>query len=103
MLTNQWKSKHLGMWELLFKVFEKGSVSRVADESGVDRGQLSRMIKALENEVGCELGERIGRTAKPTLAGAQARKEILPLFESLDKTIVDLTTSKQLSIVNIRF
>ncbi|MBS4767406.1 MAG: LysR family transcriptional regulator [Burkholderiales bacterium] len=103
MLTNQWKSKHLGMWELLFKVFEKGSVSRVADESGVDRGQLSRMIKALENEVGCELVERIGRTAKPTLAGAQARKEILPLLESLDKTIVDLTTSQQLSIGNIRF
>ncbi len=103
MLTNQWKSKHLGMWELLFKVFEKGSVSRVADETGVDRGQLSRMIKALENEVGCELVERIGRTAKPTLAGAQARKEILPLLESLDKTIVDLTTSQQLSIGNIRF
>lgn len=103
MLTNQWKSKHLGMWELLFKVFEKGSVSRVADESGADRGQLSRMIKALENEVGCELVERIGRTAKPTLAGAQARKEILPLLESLDKTIVDLTTSQQLSIGNIRF
>lgn len=103
MLTNQWKSKHLGMWELLFKVFEKGSVSRVADESRVDRGQLSRMIKALENEVGCELVERIGRTAKPTLAGAQARKEILPLLESLDKTIVDLTTSQQLSIGNIRF
>lgn len=93
----------MGMWELLFKVFEKGSVSRVADESGVDRGQLSRMIKALENEVGCELVERIGRTAKPTLAGAQARKEILPLLESLDKTIVDLTTSQQLSIGNIRF
>ncbi len=93
----------MGMWELLFKVFEKGSVSRVADESRVDRGQLSRMIKALENEVGCELVERIGRTAKPTLAGAQARKEILPLLESLDKTIVDLTTSQQLSIGNIRF
>ena len=103
MLTNQWKSKHLGMWELLFKVFEEGSVSRVADENGIDRGQLSRMIKALEGEVGCELIERIGRTAKPTLAGAQARKEILPLLESLDKTIVDLTASQQLSIGNIRF
>ena len=74
MLTNQWKSKHLGMWELLFKVFEKGSVSRVADETGVDRGQLSRMIKALENEVGCELVERIGRTAKANSCRRPSKK-----------------------------
>ena len=91
----------MGMWELLFKVFEKVSVSRFADETGFYLGQLSRMIKALENEVGCELVERIGRTAKPTLAGAQARKEILPLLESLDKTIVDLTTSQQIGRAHV--
>lgn len=58
MLSNQWKSLHLGLWELVFKVMDEGSITRVADMNSIQRSRLSRLISSLEEETGHRLLER---------------------------------------------
>ena len=42
MITGQSKAFHLGRWELLFKIMDEGSITRVADIENLQRSQLSR-------------------------------------------------------------
>ena len=48
MITGQSKAFHLGRWELLFKIMDEGSITRVADIENLQRSQLSRMVSGLE-------------------------------------------------------
>lgn len=41
MITGQSKAFHLGRWELLFKIMDEGSITRVADIENLQRSQLS--------------------------------------------------------------
>ena len=45
MINSQWKALHLGRWELLFKIMDEGSITRVADIENLQRSQLSRMVQ----------------------------------------------------------
>ena len=61
MINSQWKALHLGRWELLFKIMDEGSITRVADIENLQRSQLSRMVSGLEEELGVQLLERRGK------------------------------------------
>ena len=43
MITGQSKAFHLGRWELLFKIMDEGSITRVVDIENLQRSQLSRI------------------------------------------------------------
>ena len=47
MLRKDSKTLNLGLWELLFLVLDKGTVARAADERGLERTQVSRLIASL--------------------------------------------------------
>lgn len=64
MINSQWKALHLGRWELLFKIMDEGSITRVADIENLQRSQLSRMVSGLEEELGVQLLERRGETSE---------------------------------------
>ena len=103
MLSNQWKSMHLGLWELLFKVIDEGSITRVADLNSLQRSQLSRLISSLEEEVGMRLIERCGRTLEPTLAALEFRAKIEPMIASLRSTLEKEAYSVESEGGSIRF
>ena len=72
------KAMNLALWSLFFKVLEEGSFSRVADQRGIDRTQVSRMITTLEDEIGHELLVRNGPKIQPTQIALEARQHIEP-------------------------
>lgn len=94
---------HLGNWELLFLVLDEGSIARAADERGLERTRLSRLIAALEKETGVELVERIGRRLMPTQAALEIRPKIDPLIASLHKSLEDLRRGRSMESGSIRF
>ena len=87
---------HLGNWELLFLVLDEGSIARAADERGLERTRLSRLIAALEKETGVELVERIGRRLMPTQAALEIRPKVEPLIASLHKSLEDLRRGRSM-------
>lgn len=87
MLSNQWKSLHLGLWELVFKVMDEGSITRVADINSIQRSRLSRLISSLEEETGHRLLERQGRKLEPTMAALELRAKIEPMISDIRKTL----------------
>ena len=87
MLSNQWKSLHLGLWELVFKVMDEGSITRVADMNSIQRSRLSRLISSLEEETGHRLLERQGRKLEPTMAALELRAKIEPMISDIRKTL----------------
>lgn len=94
---------HLGNWELLFLVLDEGSIARAADERGLERTRLSRLIAALEKETGVELVERIGRRLMPTQAALEIRPKVEPLIASLHKSLEDLRRGRSMESGSIRF
>lgn len=79
-----------GRWELLFKIMDEGSITRVADIENLQRSQLSRMVSGLEEELGVQLLERRGKRLNPTQAALELRSKIEPhivrVRRALEKT-----------------
>jgi len=55
--------------EILAKVAELGSFSRAAEALGLTQPTVSEHVRALEDELGVQLLDRLGRGATPTPAG----------------------------------
>lgn len=103
MLRKDSKTLNLGLWELLFLVLDKGSVARAADERGLERTQVSRLIASLEEETGVQLIEHMGRRLMPTQAALEIRPKIEPMIERMRKALEDLHRGRSLERGSIRF
>lgn len=103
MLTNQWKSLNLAMWDLVFRVMDEKSITRVADSCEIQRSQLSRLISSLEAETGQKLFERQSRRLMPTQTALVLRKKIEPLLEKLHGALDELEYQKDYQKGSIRF
>ncbi len=97
------KRFHLEVWELLFRVIEEQSLARVADQRGLDRTQVSRLIKALESDVGHELLIRNGPTIAPTQFAMQAKNKLQPIWEEFNQSLLSLSTTGEQDSGIIRF
>jgi len=64
-------------------VVELGSLSRAARRAHLTQPALSRQMKLLEDEVGCQLFERTGRGMLPTLQGRRLEARARPLLAQL--------------------
>ena len=62
----------LESWKLFFKVVSLGSVTKVAEEIGVEPSSVSRKINKLESELGVELFVRSGKKLVLSAAGSVA-------------------------------
>lgn len=97
------KAMNLALWSLFFKVLEEGSFSRVADQRGIDRTQVSRMIATLEDEIGHELLVRNGPRIQPTQFALEARQQIAPLIEGMHDALAIMMASGEDEAGSIRF
>lgn len=80
MINSQWKALHLGRWELLFKIMDEGSITRVADIENLQRSQLSRMVSGLEEELGVQLMERRGKRLNPPKLHLNFARKLNPIL-----------------------
>ncbi|MBQ8829067.1 MAG: LysR family transcriptional regulator [Burkholderiaceae bacterium] len=87
------KTYNLGLWELFFKVLDEGSFSRVADQRGLERTQVSRLIKLLETEIGHELLVRNGPKIVPTHVALDAKRYIQPVLRNFDEALLTIKAS----------
>lgn len=69
--------------ENFLHVVELGSLSRAAERAHITQPALSRQIKLLEGDVGCELFERTGRGMLPTVQGRRLEARVRPLLAQL--------------------
>ena len=97
------KAMNLALWSLFFKVLEEGSFSRVADQRGIDRTQISRMITTLEEEIGHELLVRNGPKIQPTQIALEARQHIEPLIKGMHDALAQMMDSSEDESGSIRF
>ncbi len=66
-------------------VMRRRSFAAVAREHELDPSSISRMVRALEDELGVRLFQRTTRRLAPTEAGAAYFERIAPLLEQLDE------------------
>ncbi len=65
-------------------VVELGSLSRAAKVAHITQPALSRQMKMLEEELGCELFDRTGRGMLPTLEARRLEIRVRPLLNQFD-------------------
>lgn len=78
------KSDDLSMWRLLFRVIELRSLSRAAEEAGMDVSSVSRRLTQLEDGLGTQLLMRSSRIVKLTSEGERAYSEMRRLVDQVD-------------------
>ncbi len=72
-----------------------GSATQAAAELSLTQGAISRQIKALEDQLGVQLMDRVGRGLVPTRAGAAYAAEVRGILAQLGKATVALRTNPQ--------
>ncbi|WP_428261446.1 LysR family transcriptional regulator [Haliangium sp.] len=75
----------LSALQVFAEVMRRGSFARVARARGVAASSISRVISALEDELGVRLFQRTTRRLAPTEAGRTYFEQIEPLLEDLDR------------------
>ena len=88
------KNNDLAAWRLFFRVVDLGSISKAANEAGVEPSSVSRRITQLEAQVGVQLLVRSSRALYLTHAGQQAYERIESLIHELDSVTEDLSSEK---------
>lgn len=96
------KENDLESWRLLFRVAEIGSVTRVADELGVEPSSVSRRLTALESALGCDLLQRSPRAISLSPAGLVAVEQLRPLLTQWDGVVTRLSQESATASGEIR-
>lgn len=65
-------------------VLELGSLSRAAKVAHITQPALSRQMKCLEEDMGCELFDRTGRGMRANLEARRLEERVRPLLQQLD-------------------
>lgn len=95
-------SLSLRAWSLVFQVLDEGSIARASISNDMDRAQLSKLISALEAEIGRPLFVRRGRRIEPTQVALEARASLEPLVRQFRDRIDILRCSQDALSGNIR-
>src|SRR5690348_16958970 len=69
----------------LVTVAEEGHIRRAAERLGIQQPPLTRQIRALEDELGVRLFERLPRGVKPTEAGRAVVEEAQVLLDRAER------------------
>jgi len=91
----------LGMLAGFAAVAKYGGVSRAADVTGLTQGAVSRQIASLENWVGTELFDRVGRNVALNSAGQAYLAEIEPALARIARATSKLMSTPDGRVVEI--
>lgn len=96
------KENDLESWRLLFRIAEVGSVTRVAEELGIEPSSVSRRLSALEKSLGCDLLQRSPRAISLSATGLAAVEQLRPLLMQWDGVVSQLAQDSQSATGEIR-
>ncbi|HEV7307620.1 LysR family transcriptional regulator [Ensifer sp.] len=68
-------------------VAELGSFSAAAERLGLTQPAISLQVRALEKQLGVRLVERVGRTARPSAAGAELLSHVARIEAATDQAV----------------
>ncbi len=88
--------------QVFVDVLQQGSFAAVARQRNVDPSSISRIIRALEDELGLRLFQRTTRRLEPTEAGVLYFERIRPLLEELDRARLEASDMAATPTGNLR-
>lgn len=74
----------LQAYRVFLRVADAGSFSRVAEDTGLQQSQVSRLVAATEARLGVQLFRRTTRAVTITEDGQQLRERLAPILEALE-------------------
>jgi DNA-binding transcriptional LysR family regulator len=87
-MKNPFDSRQLRMFCVLVRT---GSFTQAARELGITQSGVSYSMKALENDTGCRLLDRLGKKVIPTQAGEQLLQHASRIMNEMDTARESLT------------
>lgn len=81
--------------EAFRKVYELGSFSKAGQELFLSQPTISAHVLSLEQELGTQLFDRLGRTILPTQAGEILYRHVLHVFASLESATAEISLLQQ--------
>ncbi|MCC8365215.1 LysR family transcriptional regulator [Xenorhabdus sp. PB61.4] len=91
----------LALWQLFFRIAEKGSLIKAAKDLRLDPSVASRRLAALEQQLKVQLINRSTRKLSLTEAGKLAYFRMLPLLNEIDNTLSDISGNALSGIIKI--
>ncbi|MFJ2980869.1 MULTISPECIES: LysR substrate-binding domain-containing protein [unclassified Pseudomonas] len=80
----------ISLWRLFFRIVERGSLTKAADDFDLEPSSVSRRIAALEKRLNVRLLNRTTRQVTLSEAGARAYEQMRPLIDEMEGVIADL-------------
>ncbi|NWA24544.1 LysR family transcriptional regulator [Pseudomonas gingeri] len=80
----------ISLWRLFFRIVERGSLSRAAEDLNLEPSSVSRRLSALEKRVEVRLLNRSTRMVTLTDAGSRAYEQMKPLVAEMEGVLADL-------------
>ncbi|MBS1064301.1 LysR family transcriptional regulator [Gluconobacter wancherniae] len=74
----------------LIAISEEGNLTRAAERLGIQQPPLTRLLRALETDLGIQLFERHARGVHPTSAGRSMIKGAYEVLERVEDTLEDV-------------
>ena len=81
--------------EAFRKVYELGSFSKAGQALFLSQPTISAHVLSLEQELGTQLFDRLGRTILPTQAGEILYRHVLQIFASLESATAEISLLQQ--------
>lgn len=80
----------VSLWRLFFRIVERGSLSKAAEDLQLEPSSVSRRITALEKRLKVQLLYRSTRNLSLTAAGERAYEKMRPIIEDMEGVLTDL-------------
>ncbi|POA17309.1 LysR family transcriptional regulator [Pseudomonas sp. FW300-N1A1] len=87
------KNDDTSIWRLFFRVVDRGSLTKAAEDFQLEPSSVSRQITALEKRLSTQLLNRTTRKISLTCAGMRAYEQMRPLIDEMDYVVANLDVS----------
>ena len=88
------REQDLGAWRLLVETVKGGSVNAACERLDMEPSTASRIIKALERDLGLELFQRSSRPVRLTSMGEVAYEQARHLVEAHSRMMAKLSSDR---------
>ena len=76
-------NNEIDLWRLFFRIVERGSLTKAADDLNLEPSSVSRRLTGLEQRLNVQLLNRSTRRVTLTDAGARAYEQMRPLIDEM--------------------
>jgi DNA-binding transcriptional LysR family regulator len=83
-------NNEIDLWRLFFRIVERGSLTKAADDLNLEPSSVSRRLTGLEQRLNVQLLNRSTRRVTLTDAGARAYEQMRPLIDEMEGILADL-------------